>query len=257
MESVVEDNSSDVKAMLFCFIDDNNDAISSSSEQVLDHVFSLSELFTESPVSSSEQVRDHVFSLSELFTECPVENVLNDKNKNKNEFKSSSLLGKRKERRENNVGFCKKVKQSTAEEEIRGFLDFAENQNPSTFCSGGVDDETMDLDGEQSILLPDILALNSGLEEGRGFDEGFWSLEGNLGFERASQQMGILDNTSTEALDLEDGLSYDEMLEILCSDDDGDMSIEEFLLLLADIRRLEGHDEENEGAQLYGYLNHE
>lgn len=234
MESVVEDNSSDVKAMLFCFIDDNNDAISSSSEQVL----------------------DHVFSLSELFTECPVENVLNDKNKNKNEFKSSSLLGKRK-RRENNVGFCKKVKQSTAEEEIRGFLDFGENQNPSTFCSGGVDDETMDLDGEQSILLPDILALNSGLEEGRGFDEGFWSLEGNLGFERASQQMGILDNTSTEALDLEDGLSYDEMLEILCSDDDGDMSIEEFLLLLADIRRLEGHDEENEGAQLYGYLNHE
>jgi hypothetical protein len=192
-----------------------------------------------------------------LFTECPVENVLNDKNKNKNEFKSSSLLGKRKERRENNVGFCKKVKQSTAEEEIRGFLDFGENQNPSTFCSGGVDDETMDLDGEQSILLPDILALNSGLEEGRGFDEGFWSLEGNLGFERASQQMGILDNTSTEALDLEDGLSYDEMLEILCSDDDGDMSIEEFLLLLADIRRLEGHDEENEGAQLYGYLNHE
>jgi hypothetical protein len=113
------------------------------------------------------------------------------------------------------------------------------------------------LDGEQSILLPDILALNSGLEEGRGFDEGFWSLEGNLGFERASQQMGILDNTSTEALDLEDGLSYDEMLEILCSDDDGDMSIEEFLLLLADIRRLEGDDEENEGAQLYGYLNHE
>lgn len=234
MESVVEDNSSDVEAMLFCFIDDNNDAISSSSEQVL----------------------DHVFSLSELFTECPVENVLNDKNKNKNEFKSSSLLGKRK-RRENNVGFCKKVKQSTAEEEIRGFLDFGENQNPSTFCSGGVDDETMDLDGEQSILLPDILALNSGLEEGRGFDEGFWSLEGNLGFERASQQMGILDNTSTEALDLEDGLSYDEMLEILCSDDDGDMSIEEFLLLLADIRRLEGDDEENEGAQLYGYLNHE
>jgi hypothetical protein len=56
---------------------------------------------------------------------------------------------------------------------------------------------------------------------------------------------------------LEDGLSYDEMLEILCSDDDGDMSIEEFLLLLADIRRLEGDDEENEGAQLYGYLNHE
>jgi len=255
MESVVEDNSSDVEAMLFCFIDDNNDAISSSSEQVLDHVFSLSELFTESPVSSSEQVRDHVFSLSELFTECPVENVLNDKNKN--EFKSSSLLGKRKERRENNVGFCKKVKQSTAEEEIRGFLDFGENQFPRTFCSGGVDDETMDLDGEQSILLTDILALNSGLEEGRGFDEGFWSLEGNLGFERASQQMGILDNISTEALDLEDGLSYDEMLEILCSDDDGDMSIEEFLLLLADIRRLEGHDEENEGAQLHGYLNHE
>ncbi|KAG6766022.1 hypothetical protein POTOM_030086 [Populus tomentosa] len=256
MESVVEDSSSDVEAMLFCSIDDNNDATSSSSEQVPDHVFSLSELFIESPVSSSEQVVDHVFSLSELFTESPVENVLNDKNRNKNKFKSSSSLGKRKGRRENNVGSCKKVKQSAAEEEIRGFLDFCENQNPSTFCSGVLDDVTTDLDDEQALLLTGILTLNSGLEEGGGFDEGFWSLEGNLGFERASHQMGILDNTSTEILDLEDGLSYEEMLEILCSDDDGDMSIEEFLQLLADIRRFEGHDEENEGAQLYGYLNH-
>ncbi|KAL3582353.1 hypothetical protein D5086_016685 [Populus alba] len=190
------------------------------------------------------------------YEDHPVENVLNDKNRNKNKFKSSSSLGKRKGRRENNVGSCKKVKQSTAGEEIRGFLDFCENQNPSTFCSGVLDDVTTDLDDEQALLLTDILTLNSGLEEGGGFDEGFWSLEGNLGFERASHQMGILDNTSTEILDLEDGLSYDEMLEILCSDDDGDMSIEEFLQLLADIRRFEGHDEENEGAQLYGYLNH-
>ncbi|CAK7326884.1 unnamed protein product [Dovyalis caffra] len=228
MESVVEDNSGDIEAMLLCFADDDND----------------------SSIASSEQVSDAVFLLSELFTESPVENELNDKNKNK--LNSSSLLGKRKERRENNVGFCKKVKQSTAKT--------VKNQNLSTSSSDVVDDVMTALDDKQARLLTDIQIADSELEEGEEFDEGFLSLddlEGNLGFDRDSfHQMAILDETSTEIPDLEDGLSYDEMLEILFSnDDERDISPDEFLLLLTDIRRFEGHDEENEEAQSIGYFN--
>ncbi|CAK7328138.1 unnamed protein product [Dovyalis caffra] len=194
MESVVEDNSWDIETMLLCFADDDdNDSI-----------------------SSSEQVPEDVFSLTEIFTESLVENEMNDRNKNKNALNLSSSLGKRKERRENNVG------------EV-------------------VDEVMAALDDKQARLSAVIQTLNAGLEEGGELDQEFLSLddhEGNLGFDRdSSHQTGILEDKSIEIPDLEDGLSYEEMLEILCSnDDEGDMSIDEFLLLLTDIRRFEGHD---------------